>query len=136
MFPGVLAECAMSTRCGRLFSPVLRVPYCVDNMVQPENFTVGCQIRRGLLRISQGKSVQERGGGGKALLVLWALGLHRNKAIFKGRLASVDSVVDDMDSFVVWWFRRARVGEVETSMVVLVSYKDTSYKFQRITGLG
>ena len=44
---------------------------------------------------------------GKLLAVLWALWLHHNEVIFKGRVASVDSVVQNAEGFVSWWFRRA-----------------------------
>ena len=35
-----------------------------------------------------------------------AVWLHLNKVILKGRAASVDNIVHDVDSFVSWWFRR------------------------------
>ena len=38
--------------------------------------------------------------------VLWEVWLHLNKVILKGRAASVDNIVHDVDSFVSWWFRR------------------------------
>ena len=38
--------------------------------------------------------------------VLWALWLRRNKVIFKGRPALVESIVHDAEDFVSWWFRR------------------------------
>ena len=37
--------------------------------------------------------------------------------IFKGRAPSVDVIVNNVESFVLWWVRRAGVGEEDSSMV-------------------
>ena len=45
--------------------------------------------------------------GGRILVVIWAIWLHRNEVMFKGRLASMVSVVHEVEGLMASWFSRA-----------------------------
>ena len=52
--------------------------------------------------IQQGSHQMEEDGG-QILAVIWAIWLHQNEVMFKGRLASIDSVVHEVEGLGASW---------------------------------
>ena len=53
----------------------------------------------------QGRSVSQAEGR-RILAVLWAIWLHRNDAIFKGRAVSIEGIIQDVAGLVTYWSSR------------------------------
>ena len=93
--------------------PICQLPIFSDAMGQSEDHAGRCHISKGLMKLCHRRHLQEGGSGGNALggamLIIAALLQESgdNVAIFKERAESVDNVVNDMEGYVSWWFRRA-----------------------------
>ena len=43
---------------------------------------------------------------GRILAVVWAVWLHHNERVFKGRTGSTDGVIHEVQGLIAVWFRR------------------------------
>ena len=49
--------------------------------------------------------------GGHVLAILWAISLHRNEVMFRGRLASTGNVFHEVEGQKTFWFPQAPEGD-------------------------
>ena len=60
----------------------------------------GYFFRGGTLGIALGWSIQEGSENGRLFSVVWEIGLHWHELVFKGRMASMDGVIYDVESLI------------------------------------
>ena len=66
----------------------------------------GYFFRGGLQGIAQVRASKRAAERAMLFAVMWVTWLHGNEVIFKGRTASMDRVVHNVEGFVSCWFRR------------------------------
>ena len=105
MYPDELADCVLcfggEEDCVHLF---FRCPFAQVIWATRGISSVDTTSEKAFWDSVRQVNWRQKEEGGKIIMVLWTICLHRNKALFKGRMVSTDGVIPDMEGLMASWF--------------------------------